>query len=44
MGYASYEEAAKAYKDSFEANLKLWDSIELPEGLIGTDNISLKTA
>jgi hypothetical protein len=44
MGYASAEEAAAAFKKQFDANLKAWDSIELPENLIGTGDMSLKTA
>ena len=44
MGYASAEEAAAAFKQQFDANLKAWDSIELPENLIGTGDMSLKTA
>jgi serine/threonine protein kinase len=44
MGYANADEAAAAFQKQFNANMKAWDSIDLPDNLIGVDNISLKTA
>ena len=44
LGYDSAEQAAEEFKTSFETNLEAWDSIDLPDGLLNTDDMSLETA
>jgi hypothetical protein len=44
MGYKSAISAARDLRKEFNKALQEWDTVELPEGFIGTENMSLDVA